>query len=1102
MERIENKTHEKINIKFKYIITHNISLPNMTIEKRYLVDEYIELYQDLVKKQLGDKNIVLLQNGMFYEVYNYRNPDGPDLEELQNLLDCKIGRKTRDCLEVSRTNYEMIGFPMHSQEKFIMRLLNHGYVIAIYDQVQNGVKNVERKLVEIISPSTAINYCKDKDNNYLMSIYLEPHKNTRDEFYICAYSFIDVSTGENHVNETSSRHSDYQYGIEKLYQSIKLFNPHEIVCNVNTEYLNGHEWIYTHEELLNELEILTDSRTFHYYEDRLDKNIFKLSYQNNFLGSIFRNHGMLTPIEFLELEKYPNAIISYLTLLDFAKNHRTDIIEKISRPQLIDNDDTLVLTQNSMYQLNIVSDKNQITLNNKNNSLVNILNNCTTAFGKRHFKHRLLNPCVNIDTLNTNYNSIEVLKTCYEKVDSYLQKVFDVERLFRRLALKILTPNEFYNMYSSCKYIYDLLIYLRDEYPKLLTIDIIIVESFKKFIDYLESRFDIENCKLCGKVIDRSIFVRGFYHDIDKVDMEIEQYLMAFQSLAVDLSSYIDKKAGEEDKQWISVERNDRDGRYLEVTKKRWDSVRSKVKGLKLSYGKLHVNMDELDCKTSGLTSIKINGGQIQHWNTQLNERRTKIISLIGDEYPKLLGIIDSEYHTILKKITKFVANIDILKCHTVNALHMNLTRPIIDDSQEKSYLVAKGLRHPIVERINTKTAFVTNDITLGKDNIDQVICYGYNAVGKTTLQKALCIAIIMAQSGGYVACGEFTYKPYKYIFTRIGNTDNILKNQSSFMVEMAELNYILKHANKNSLVCIDELVASTERFSGISLVCASIVYLYEHECSVFMATHLHEISKISKINSLERLKIVHLEVHYDNNTQTLIYDRKLKDGSGNGLYGLEVAKYLKLSDKFMNMAFEFRNELLGNELEVYHAIQSNYNKDVFLHKCEICGYKPISDTDIPLETHHIHFQSCSNILGNFETLGFHKNVEHNLVALCRKCHTDTHNNMYQIKGYIQTGDGYKLDYHNNISISEQTETGDLSDELNNKMNAIISDLPTTQQLKTNTKKLTPEQALIAKTFLDKISQLNGKSQIRLLDTEFNIKVDYKILRRIKMGTY
>jgi DNA mismatch repair protein MutS len=297
-------------------------------------------------------------------------------------------------------------------------------------------------------------------------------------------------------------------------------------------------------------------------------------------------------------------------------------------------------------------------------------------------------------------------------------------------------------------------------------------------------------------------------------------------------------------------------------------------------------------------------------------------------------------------------------------------------------------------------------------------------------------------------------------------------------MVEMNELKYILKHADKNSMVCIDELVASTERFSGIALVASTILELDKRNCSMFMATHLHELSKMNIITDLARLKIYHLEVHYDANTKTLIYDRKLRDGAGTGLYGLEVARFLELDPRFMDVAFEIRNTILGNDSLVFSSTVSNYNKDLYLVKCNVCGYKPIYDTDIRLETHHINFQCNADKDGNFKELGFHKNAEHNLTVLCRECHQKVHQGYKEIKGYVSTGEGPKLE------IIEHTEPIETSDK------------------KVNRKKFSDEQVDQIKTFISKNPELKKKDIICQLSIQNSITLDYKLLSKIIQNKY
>lgn len=1099
--------------------------------KRLIIDEYLDLHRELISKKYGSKNIVLMQNGMFYEIYNYRCPDGPDLFAIADLLSCQIGRKSKSIEEVSRNNYEMIGFPMHAQQKFISILLQNGYTIAVYNQEENGKKNVSRYLDQIISPSTTIDYCNQLDNNFLMSVYLEPHKNQKDEFYICAYSLIDLSIGINYVNETGSRPGDYQFGIDKLYQTIKIYNPKEIICHVNKTHLYNAEWYYTRDQIICDLEIQIDGRTFHYYENEIDNKIYKLSYQNQFLGCVFQNHGMLDPISYLDLEKFPNAVISYIILLEFAKSHRVDIIQKITKPQMIDNQETLILTQNSIQQLNIIPDKNLIENNSRNMSLLTILNQCSTAFGKRQFRQKLLNPITSVDDLENQYNKIDSMinNNLYCQIEDLLSKILDIERLHRRMALRVLTPNEMYNLYNSAKNIAYLFKYLETVLPTLLP-DSNICYEYNEFIQSIQSNLKLDRIyKYNISSIERSIFVEGIDSNIDILDNEIDCYHSAFSTLANELSKYIDIPMGKKktpivlddnngqistdsnenldlSQNLISINSNDRDGIYLETTKKRAETIKQKIAGKTIEFTievgnegskvvkSFTIHSSDIEIKQVSATSsnVRIVGRIISNWSKKIDEKTKRMICMASDLYVKILEKLDKQYNLVLQKIVSAIGHIDIIKTHARNAVELNLIRPTISNTQEQSFFNAEGLRHPIVEKVQTKTPYIANDLYLGIDQQNQILCYGYNAVGKTTMQKAICIAIIMAQSGGFVSAQKFTFKPYHYIFTRISNVDNLLKSQSSFMVEMLELKYILKHANKNSLVCIDELVASTERFSGISLVCATIIELHKRCSSMFMATHLHELSSMSQITQLSNLKIYHLEVQYDENTHTLIYDRKLRNGSGTGLYGLEVARFLDLDRGFMSAAFEIRNELLGKDTQVFAATQSNYNSDMYLYKCAVCEYKPTLATDIPLETHHIHFQSCSNSLGNFKELGFHKNVEHNLVCLCRNCHTQVHNNLIDIKGYISTSNGVVLDYVKNETPTEpQQPTKSIVKNLARRK-LDLQQIKIVQELLTSNN----SKSAIHKNILNKKNILNE------LKLKHDIQIDYKILSKIENNSY
>ena len=195
-----------------------------------------------------------------------------------------------------------------------------------------------------------------------------------------------------------------------------------------------------------------------------------------------------------------------------------------------------------------------------------------------------------------------------------------------------------------------------------------------------------------------------------------------------------------------------------------------------------------------------------------------------------------------------------------------------------------------------------------------------------------------------------------------------------------------------------DEICHGTETYSAISIVVSSIIHLAKMNSSFIFATHLHQIADMSEITELENVKQKHLTVTYDDVNDELIYDRKLKDGPGDTLYGIEVAKFLKMPEDIITMAMEIRKKYFS---ETKHYSQSIYNKEIYVDLCRVFNSEAI-------EVHHIKFQSEAE---NNYIDHIHKNHKSNLVPLCEKHHDMVHHpdgKELIIFGYKSTGD---LDY-------------------------------------------------------------------------------------------
>ena len=354
--------------------------------------------------------------------------------------------------------------------------------------------------------------------------------------------------------------------------------------------------------------------------------------------------------------------------------------------------------------------------------------------------------------------------------------------------------------------------------------------------------------------------------------------------------------------------------------------------------------------------------------------------------------------------VIQFSIDIDIYLSQGIVAHKYNYCSPVIDDktNNDVSFVDAKQIRHILIEQLHQQELYVRNDISLGKGD-NGILLFGTNAVGKSSLIKALGICLILAQSGLFVPCSSFTYKPYNSIFTRILGNDNIFKGLSSFAVEMIELNTILKLANKNSLILGDELCSGTETTSAICIFSSGIIKLQERMCSFIFATHFHEVCKIKAITSLQNVVMKHMKVIYNKEKDRLEYNRILSDGPGLSEYGLEVCKSLAMPDDFISLAYKLRIEIKRENETILSKRKSKYNSKKLKGICEVCG-----DNE-GVDTHHLQYQCSAKKDNGFIDGHFHKDHVANLINVCKDCHTDIHRKELKYKK-IKTSKGYTLE--------------------------------------------------------------------------------------------
>jgi DNA mismatch repair protein MutS len=912
------------------------------------------------KTEYGDNTVLFYECGSFMEVYSI--DDGlVDIKAISELLNVQVSRRNKSILEVSRGNSLMLGFPSFALPKFSKILVENNYTVVVVSQVTPPPKP-KRAVTQIMSPGTCIEMVKKADTQNLVSIYIE-HLSSQDKGQLMiGFSCIDLSTGKSQVAEFASRPNDVSYALDELYRVISTLNPREVVIFGDTDL--------PCEYFIKSLD-LQDV----YCHDKINiypKDFKLLAFQNAFLNKVFSNTGLISVIEFLNMTHMPLATISYIMLLNFAYKHNESILTNIGVPWKIVNESSLILSFNAHKQLNI-------------DALIQLLNRCYTAIGQRYFKERLRAPYRCPEAMTKSWDAIGDFMRKTEqlsKISLSLSRVYDLERLFRKLHLKTLHPADWIAIATSLEAVKDIGTLLDND--KVVSISKSMHDTVHETLDMdLVAKYHLDN-------ITQSFFMKGVNPDLDNVQSRLNENVNYFSLLAERLNSIVNNA-------FFRIDSNEKDGYFIVTTNKRFNDVKDKLS----SHTYNHLLLSELVAKpiSASNTNVRLCHKHFKGVNETIVSLRQQVATMTLDTYYDFLTSIATEYSTHFTSLIAFIGHTDYTVCCTRNAIQYRYARPKIE-RKSHSYVQLTHLRHPIVERIQTHMEYVSNSVELGTQDVSGMLLYGINSAGKSTMMKSIAIAVIMAQAGMYVSCEHMVFSPYDSIFTRVPSGDNIMKQQSTFTVEIMELRNILQRANENSLIVGDEIASGSETISAVAIVASAIVDLCDRGCSFIFATHLHEVPYLSCIRDLSRLKICHLSVLYDESTNTLIYNRKLQPGQGSNLYGLEVCRHLCLDNSFIARASSIRRELLEMNDALMPLKRSMYNGTKYIDQCEICGAK---SQDI----HHIQEQQHADTDGFIGNI--HKNSLYNLVNLCKECHIGVHNKRITIHGYSQTSDGTKL---------------------------------------------------------------------------------------------
>ncbi len=928
-----------------------------------IYDFYVENVKKYQTEYGSDKTVVFIQVGSFFEIYD----DGSglvDMKAISELLNILVSRRNKNIQEVSKNNVLMAGIPVWAKHKYFATLVAANYTIVLIEQTSDP-PNPKRAVTEIISPGVC-----DNDNifvsnsNNVVAIYLEEIKGK----IAIGYATIDVLTGASYVYETNA----VQHRYDDIYRLNMLYVPKEVIVFGEV----------TDKKALMEM---FDGKTKLHDKIRCyERDFLKIVCQNSIIEKVFPNRGMLTGIEYLNMERMPFATIAFVYLLNFTHSHNDTILQRIDPPKILQPEESLILSYNAIEKLEI-------------GQLLDIINNCVTSIGKREFKKRLFSPLYDVEQIKKRYDEIETSlqdKKRLEFVQNTLKNVYDLELILRKICRGKLQPMEWVNINKSFTAILALFENTRAAdfvsfYSSCLNLDII-------------DQYTFDN-------VETSFFLKDYNAEIDKYQAEYDEariYFINFTQRLNELSSKTEDI--------FKLERNDRDGYYIVVTQKRYSEFVKEVGVNKTILD--HILVKDLVHKTISSTSsnIRLCHPLFDVKNKEIQALNAVLRKLTLGHYQTFLSEVVVKYESVIKDVIQKIATLDVTVANAMNVIKFGYVRPEVSCS-DRGFVDIEKLRHPTIERI-INVPYVPNDVCLN-DVKTGYLLYGTNSTGKSSLGKSVALAIIMAQSGMYVAASSIKYSPYKKMFARIPSGDDMMKGHSTFVVEMLELRNILTGVDERSFCISDELCNGTESTSGMCIVAAVIETLCKKRASFITASHLHEIVDMDIIKKLDKLRICHLEVSYDEINDILIYDRTLKDGSGSSIYGLEVCRSLGLPSEFLERA----NELRGVQ-SLLNTKRSRYNAEVLFDKCEICG----AATE---EIHHIIEQFTADENGMIMP-GVHKNSVSNLMNVCQCCHDEIHSKKIIVKGYKTTSHGRKI----------ITERAEIPEDIDKQVETMIKD--------------------------------------------------------------
>ena len=821
---------------------------------------------------------------LFYRLGDFYEMFFDDAEKVSKLLDLTLTGK--DCGLEERA--PMCGIPYHAADVYISKLVSMGEKVAICEQLSDpkeaGRGLVERDVVRVVSAGTLIDdtMLDEKKNNYIACLFKSGDT--------IAAAWTDITTGEFSAMEFTGGSA-----VEDVVNQLVTLSVAEVICNEEM-LLSARDLKEIKHNLLPAFSCYVP---WAFNVKHAEKNLLE-QFETRSLAA----YGIAGK---------ENCIAAAGALIEYLRETQKHSLNNINSIQIVNREQYMVLDSIAVRNLELLRSNAE---GKKYGSLLWLLDKTRTGMGARLLNQMILSPLKEIDKIEYRQEGVSELfnaSVVRMGLAETLREVKDIERLSGKISNGNFSPRDCVALAASLNAIPSVKFQLTGFSSKILTdIDGNLLDM-KILADLLTSAIT-DNPPALMK--DGGYIREGFNKELD----ELRMIGSNGKELILQIEAREKERTGIKN---LKVGYNRVFGYFIEIS----NSFRDKVP-------------DDYIRKQTLTTGERFITQELKELEEKILTSSEKSLKLEARLYNDLLDIL-SQNISKLKKISGALALLDCLVAFATVAKERRYCRPKMVESGGQ--LTITDGRHPVVEAIS-KERFVPNDTLLDNEENRSSVITGPNMAGKSTYMRQVALIVLMAHMGCFVPAKEATIPITDRIFTRVGASDNLIFDQSTFMVEMTEVASILLHATKDSLLILDEVGRGTSTYDGLSIAWAVIEFLTEKiRAKTLFATHYHELTELE--NRIEGVKNYKITVREMNGA--VVFLRKIARGGANRSFGIEVAALAGVPKEITARAKGILKTLEKNDIAKGHILSAEETEEEPHERTLSEAEKILAETDL-----------------------------------------------------------------------------------------------------------------------------------------------------------